>query len=91
MTQMRLAVFCAIGATMWGGIFGVLSHFGILTIDWSETAHWTVITVLAVFVVGALWIRVGRDDAELEYQDQLQHESEGMDYDEYEQPLPPAA
>jgi hypothetical protein len=29
MTRIRLAVLCAVGALIWGGIFGVLSHFGL--------------------------------------------------------------
>lgn len=89
MTPIRLALLCAIGALIWAGIFAVLSHFGVLTIDWENVARYTVMIVIAVFTVGSIWIRVVRDEARLEYEERL--EAQALDYDEYEEPLPPAA
>jgi len=90
MTKTRLACFCAIGALLWAGIFAVLSHFGVLTIDWEEVARWTVMIVLAVFTFGAIWLQVEEEQVELDYEEQLR-EAQALDYDEYEQPEPPRA
>jgi membrane protein DedA with SNARE-associated domain len=81
MTRARLAVFCAIGALMWAGIFALLSHFGVLAIDWQEVARWTVMIVLAVFTVGAVWLNVERDQELLDYEEQIR-EADQYNFDE---------
>lgn len=90
MTRTRLAFFCAIGVLMWAGIFALLSHFNVLSIDWQEVGRWAVMIVLAVFTFGALWIKVEEDQINLDYEEQLR-EAEAWDYDEYEAPDPPRA
>lgn len=89
MTRTRLAVCCAIGALMWAGIFALLSHFGLLTIDWQEVGRWTVMVVLAVFTFGAVFLQVEKDQI---YLDELeaQREAEGLELTE-EDDLPPRA
>jgi hypothetical protein len=74
---------------MWAGIFAVLSHFGILTIDWEEVSRWAVMVVIAVFTVGAVWLNVEKDQV---YLDELeaQREAEGLELAE-EDDLPPRA
>lgn len=89
LTRTRLAVFCAMGALMWAGTFALLSHFGILSIDWEAVARWTVLVVLAVFTVGAIWLKVEEEDAQLEYEEEMRREAEALDYDEYEEAQPP--
>lgn len=90
MTRTRLAVFCAMGVLLWAGMFALLSHFGIIAIDWQEVGRWTVMIVLAVFTLGSIWLQIEKDQIDLDYEEQLR-EAEALDYDEYEQPLPPAA
>jgi hypothetical protein len=85
MTWKRLLVTCAVGALTWALILFAGFRYG-----WGEAGKWAVMIVFALWAIGTIWLKVEKDQ---DYLDELeaQREAEGLDYDEYEQPLPPAA
>jgi membrane protein DedA with SNARE-associated domain len=87
MTLKKLCIPCVLGGFLWALIIIALAKSGL---SWVEITQYALMIMVGVVLLGAIWLGVEKDQ---HYLDELerQREAEGLDAEEYEQPLPPAA